>query len=273
MRPALPATQPRDDAATVDGVPTGLLTGLLAALGFLTAVPLPRLGRQTPGRASLGRSVAWFPLVGALLGAVVALADAGLRLGLPHGLAVALLLGLTALLTGGLHWDGLMDACDGLFSGGDAERRLAIMRDSRIGAFGALGLACALLIEWNALVALPAPGRAGWLVVAFVVSRWVLAWLLVAFRYARPAGLGTAFGSAGRVELVVASGVAAAGCALLAGAAGLLALGLGWLLASALAWLACRRVGGLTGDLYGATAQLVEIAVLVIGVRLSEGIG
>ena len=99
---------------------------LIVALGFLTALPLPRMG--TAGPEQLARSLAWFPVAGALVGGLLVLLDLALGLVLPVGVRAALLLVALLALTRGLHFDGLMDVCDGLFGGFTPERRLAIMR-------------------------------------------------------------------------------------------------------------------------------------------------
>src|SRR5205823_10885298 len=118
------------------------------------------------------------------------------------------------------------------------------------------------------LVALPAASRGAWLVLALLLSRWALAFLIVRYPYARTEGLGAAFRTAGRNELAAATVVAVAGSAMLAGAPGIAAFALTLALAAGLAAWAMRRVPGLTGDLYGAIGLLCEIGVLVLGTRL-----
>lgn len=253
------------DAASPD--PLAMLT-LLVAIGFLTTLPVPWLTGRSLDPAAFGRSARWFPVVGLLLGGLVAAGDAAWRWLLPPGLAGALTLALAALLTGGLHWDGLMDACDGLFGRHERVERLAIMRDSRVGAFGVLGAGLALLAEWSALAELPAFDRPLWLALAFTLSRWTMVVLMVAFPYARPSGLGAAFRGAGRADLLWATLVAVALAAALTGVAGLVATAGVLVLALALAGLAARRLGGLTGDIYGAVGIVGEIAVLTLGSRL-----
>jgi len=242
---------------------------LLLALAFLTALPVAAATRRSPTPAELTRSLAFFPLVGLLLGGLLAGVDGLLRLVLPAMLVAALVMALGALLTGALHWDGLMDSCDGLLGARDAQRALDIMRDSRIGAFGALGAACVALIEWNALSALPAATRAIWIVLAFALSRWIMVLLVVWFPYARTAGLGTPLQHAGLREVTAASVIAAVAATALATWAGLLALAVCLGLAYGLGRWASGRLGGLTGDVYGAIALLCEVAVLILGTALS----
>jgi adenosylcobinamide-GDP ribazoletransferase len=232
------------------------------AAQFLTAVPLPLA--VPAGPAQLGWALAWFPAVGGLLGLALAGVDAAARALWPPWVAAALVLVAGTLLTGGLHLDGLMDTCDGLFGGRTAERRLEIMRDSRVGSYGVLAGALQLLLKLAGLAALPSEVRAGAFVAMAVSGRWGMAAAVWAFPYARPQGLGTAFKrgatwstSAGATLLAAATLVVAAGVP------GLVLLPL----AGCVAWLAgayaVARLGGLSGDCYGAINELVESAVLL----------
>ena len=128
---------------------------LILAVRFLTIVPVP--GREAAGPEALGRAAWWFPAVGLALGACLVAADQLFAVVFPPLLGSILLVSLWKILTGGIHLDGLADVLDGL-SGRDADRRLAIMRDSHIGVFGAAGLVLFVLLTAGALDALP-PGR------------------------------------------------------------------------------------------------------------------
>jgi len=144
------------------------VSGFLAAARYLTIVPLPG-----PGHApidALGRSAAWFPIVGIGIGVGLVLADRVTSWLFPPLLAALLTVTAWKLVTGGLHLDGLADCLDGLV-GRDPERRLAVMRDSRIGAFGAIGLIFFLLLEIVALSELPPAVRARTLLAAPVIAR------------------------------------------------------------------------------------------------------
>ena len=232
------------------------------ALQFLSTVPLPISVPAQPRH--LGRALAFFPLAGALLGLALVALDAGLRLVQPVSVATAVVQAAAALLTGGLHLDGLMDACDGIFGGRTVERRLEIMRDSRVCSYGALAGALQLLVKYAGLVALPVELRGAGLVVPLIAGRWAMAAATWAFPYARPEGLGAAF-KAGVTwrPVLAATGLAAAGAWVAAGAFGWFLLGL----AAALAALAGRymagKLGGLTGDCYGAINEVVETGVLL----------
>lgn len=218
----------------------------------------------TPGE--FGRSLAFFPLVGLLLGALLAAGDAGLSLLLPQPVVAALLLTLLALLTGALHLDGFADLCDGLGGGRDRESALRIMKDSSIGAFGAVGLVLLLLVKYQALVSLPASVRLPALIVMPAAGRWAPVLLAGTLPYLRgPEGIGAAFAghSRGR-NLLLAS------LTLLLAAAGMLRLeGLlvcvGVLLAAGffMLWIK-RRLGGMTGDVLGASVELTEVVTLLL---------
>ncbi|HTG12268.1 MAG TPA: adenosylcobinamide-GDP ribazoletransferase, partial [Candidatus Eisenbacteria bacterium] len=141
---------------------------LILALRFLTVVPVP--GRESAGPPALGRAAWWFPVVGLMLGGALALAALAVDALFPPLVAAALLLTGWKVATGGIHLDGLADSLDGL-AGGDPARRLAIMRDSRIGVFGATGLVLFCLLAVSALAALSPSLRLRLLVLAPVIGR------------------------------------------------------------------------------------------------------
>lgn len=228
------------------------------AISFLTILPA---GGTASGDAWLSRAAAWFPLVGALVGGgaagVVLLSD---RVGLSHAVGGALAIVFAIVVTRGLHEDGLADTADGLGVHGTRERRLAAMKDSAVGAHGALAMACALLVAALALASLDASDAAKALIVAHVLSRAAMVVVAAALPNARAAeGLGRSLEVAPVVALfavvlaVAAALVFSAAVALGAAAAGLLV---------ALA-IQHRVFGGRTGDTLGASGKLVEIAALV----------
>jgi adenosylcobinamide-GDP ribazoletransferase len=191
--------------------------------------------------------------------AVVAVA-----LGLGPGVAAALALAAQATLTGALHEDGLADCADGFWGGRTPERRLQIMRDSRVGSFGALALVLTVLLRWSALSALLAAGwTSGPLVAVGALSRWPMAWLLGALPPARPGGLAAAVGRPGPATLALGGAVAvlaallAAGWPALGAALAALAAGGAWGL------LARAKLGGQTGDVCGGAQQVAEVAALL----------
>ena len=232
---------------------------VLTAVQFLTRLPVPEWVGH--GRGQLDRAMRYLPLVGigvGLVGAVVFLAASA---GLPRPAAALLSVAATLLLTGALHEDGLADTLDGLFGGATRGDALRIMRDSRLGTYGAAGLALALGMKVAALSALPGAGAA--LVAAHAVSRLMVVCVIAGLPYARPDGkAGPVAGGVGAAELAMA-GLCGVAPALLLGSRAVPAL----LLAAALAWGMAlwfrRRLGGYTGDGLGAVQQVTELAILV----------
>lgn len=242
-----------------------LLTSLLAALQFLTVMP-PLIRRSFTPR-ELGGAVAWYPAVGLLLGAVLWLVFATLSRLLPNGPTAALTLAAWLILTRALHFDGFLDACDGLFGAFTSERRLIIMRDSHVGAFAVAGGVLLLLVKYSALQALPSIRAA--LVLAPILGRWTISLLLVGFPYGRKEGLGRTLkdnARAGHLALAAIITIACAG--FLSGAWGFVALLVTTTGMLSLAVYLLRLLPGLTGDIYGASCELAEVLVLLIFVAI-----
>lgn len=237
---------------------------LILAVRFLTVVPVP--GQEAQGASALGRAAWWFPVVGLLLGGGLAGALHVLHALFPPLVAAALLVTAWKAVTGGIHLDGLADALDGL-AGPDPARRLAIMRDSRIGVFGATGLVLCLLLAVTTVADLSGPIHLRLLVLAPVVGR--VAPLLVG-AWLRPAtpgeGLGAAFVAGLSRWASPLAGLAglALGAALL-GPWGVVIAGAAWSAAVLWAGFAARRLGGLTGDVLGAVVEIAELGVLLAG--------
>lgn len=231
------------------------------ALTFLTILPWPRQGLA--GSGDLARSMFWFPWVGALLGLIYWGAWAGLGQIFPAPAAAALLLALTVIITRGLHLDGLADTVDGLGGGRDPEARLRIMRDSRLGAFGAVSLILALLLKYAFFLSLGA--GAGMIFFLFpVVSRWGMVMLAFLSPYARKeGGLGQAMtlGVTGPIFLGATLGVGAL-TLLAAGLPGLILMGAAGGTVALLKIYFQKKLGGVTGDVLGAANEILEILVL-----------
>ena len=262
------------DTASGAGTPPRLsplrlqVTSLLAALQFLTLVP--PIIRRSFEPEELGGAVAYFPLVGLLLGLILAGLDWVLGLVLPFGVRDVVLLIAWVVLTGALHLDGFMDSCDGLLGGRTPERRLEIMRDHRIGAFALAGGVLLIMLKYAALDALPARGAT--LLVAPVLGRWAMSLAMVVFPYARAEGVGRMLKDnvQGR-HLAVATAVSLVAVLAAMGWRGPVALAVagGW------TWAVSRytlwRIPGLTGDVYGALCELTEALTLVVLVLLGGG--
>jgi adenosylcobinamide-GDP ribazoletransferase len=243
---------------------------LLRALGLLTTLPVRPQWDET---VKPGRAMAWYPLAGLIVGGLAAavafaLAWLGLAARAPL-LSAALVLAAWVALTGALHLDGWADCCDALFVPAEREKRLAIMRDPRLGSFGAVGLILLLLVKLAALQPLVG-GRAGQLFALPLAACLARALVVVAaWRAPLAKQEGMAFymrqSLGGRqVALAVATaGVALVGAYFVLGPAILAALAAAPLAALAVAELARARLGGLTGDVYGAIIELGETAALV----------
>ncbi len=233
------------------------MRSLLFALGFLTSIPVRT---PAPQAGDLGRAAIWFPFVGAIIGAVLVVMQLILTRFFAPLLAGALIVVVWIAVTGGLHLDGLADCGDGLLAATSRERRLEIMRDPRLGTFGGMVLVMHLLIKTLAVASLTAPIA---LLLAPALARWLM--LFVARQpAARPGGLGAAF-SAG---LPQASWVGAAIIPLLLSVPGLPRSILAVIAAMLVTWGVIRltrsRLGGVTGDVFGMTIEVVEVVVLLV---------
>lgn len=247
-----------------------LVRPFVFAWHFLTGIPLsPAL--HEPTAVELARSMAWYPVVGLLIGGGLVLADMGLSRVFDQAVVNVLLIVLAVIVTRGLHQDGLADTLDGLAGGKTPAARLPIMRDPRIGAIGATGLFLSLLLRYAGLMALPQAMRVPALLCMPAIGRWAMATLAWASPYARAeGGLAASFLThLSWHHVVISTGVLAAGlgsaCGLLSAAAILLG---GSLVVCAL-WAGCRLwFGGITGDTLGATNEVIEILFLLLAPSL-----
>ena len=242
------------------------MTGFLAALGFLTTLPV---GKRALQQKSLADSAAYFPLVGLVLGFALAGADYGLRLAFPDNLILpsALVVTLLMVLTGALHFEGFVDSCDGLLGGHNPERRLEIMRDKRVGAYAVAGGVLLLILKFAAITSLPADTTRFWVLVIFpILSRSGMSLALGFFPYARQQGLGTAFLGIGFVHVLLALLTAAIASIAFGSTGGVILLVSGMIFVCLLGSGIKRLIGGLTGDTYGAINELTEAFLLIIAV-------
>lgn len=248
------------------GYPVSPLTAFLAAVQFLLLSPA--FIRRAFSNRELGASVGYYPLVGLLLGGLLVAADGLLGYLFPPLLRSVLTLALWVTLTGALHLDGFLDACDGLLGGFTPERRLEIMRDERIGAYALAGGVLLLLIQIAALSAIQNL-RAQALLLAPILGRWGISLALTSFPYARASGLGK----------TIKENVTGAQAILSTIFAATTLLAIAWLsrswtplvatFAASFTWWAAtrftlKRIPGLTGDIYGALTILIETAALLV---------
>ncbi|OSP55277.1 adenosylcobinamide-GDP ribazoletransferase [Pseudoruegeria sp. SK021] len=236
----------------------------LAALGLMTRLPVT----VDPDTArTRGAAAAWcFPFVGAVVG-VIAAAGAGLALwvGVSPSIAAALALAILAVVTGAMHEDGLADSVDGLWGGWIKDRRLEIMKDSRIGAYGVLALILILLLRWSALSGTDA--AMGWaLIAAAILSRAAVVAIWFALPPARANGLSASSGQPGlpTTALAITLGIGLSMLVLNSVLIGLLCTASAAL--AILVWgiVAHRKIGGQTGDILGAGQQISETLVLIV---------
>jgi len=239
---------------------------LVLAWHFLTAIPFsPALHEAAP--RDLARSMGWYPLIGLVLGGILAVVDRGLSLLLTPMLVDVMLIALLVALTGGLHQDGLADTLDGISGGHTAIERLRIMRDPHIGAIGATGLVLDVMLRISGLQAIPDELRPQALLCFPLFGRWGIVVGAWGSRYARAeGGLAAPFlaeltwrhvGMATLLTVPVAVW-------LLGGMTALVSSGATILIARGVTGGLGRLCGGITGDMLGAVNELVEIAVLLL---------
>jgi adenosylcobinamide-GDP ribazoletransferase len=237
---------------------------LKVGIAFLTRLPLPR---DAPiDGAEIGRAVWAFPLVGLIVGCIGAVAY-GLahRAGLPPWPSAALSVAATLLATGCLHEDGLADTADGFGGGATPERKLDIMRDSRIGTYGVCGLTLALLLRTAALASIAGTVPVGWaLLAAHAGARAALPAFMVLVPAARGDGLSFSAGRPPQQRVAIAAALGVAILLVCLGLAhGIAALALLAVVVALMAWLAFNQIEGQTGDVIGALEQAGEIAILL----------
>jgi adenosylcobinamide-GDP ribazoletransferase len=233
-------------------------------LAFMLLTRLP-MGRMETA-PELAACVWAYPIAGAVVGALAGLVfSLAARAGQPPLAAGLAAIGASALLTGGMHEDGLADLADGFGGGRSRERKLEIMRDSRIGSYGVIALVLVLGVRADCLAALPVSGMVARLAVLGALSRALLPLVMLALPSAREDGLGRAAGGALAKGPAVFALALAVGLALLLGIPFFIKLfcGMG-LVAAGVAMLAKRQIGGFTGDVLGATQILSEMAGLCI---------
>lgn len=241
----------------------------LAAVQFLTRIPMPDLAYDPD---SLSRSVKFFPVVGFLIGSVAALLHLLIAPHLPRLVTALLVMVFLVAVTGGLHEDGLADTADGFGGGSNREQILLILKDSRIGSYGGVALTLSLLARVLLLASLPLAQVPQYLIAAHVLCRWTtlpLSYYLAPARSPQDAagvGQGARIASlTSRKTLLIGSIFTVAICIWLLrthAAAAIIATIVVTLWSG---FYYRRRIGGVTGDCFGATNQVAEIAVYLTG--------
>jgi adenosylcobinamide-GDP ribazoletransferase len=234
--------------------------GFWSALQFLTIFPTP-LRHKVTDKTS-GQSLTYFPLVGLILGAILLGLHYGLILVLPSSVVNAILIIALVILTGAHHLDGFIDTCDGVIAGKSKKERLAIMSDSKAGTFAIVGAILLLLLKYVSLSAAPILPA---LLLMPTLSRWAMVSTIFTFPYAKRYGMGLAFkrgASWQRLTIAtITSLIVAVALLKLWGLALIAAL---WLITFGIASYFRSRLGGLTGDNYGAINELAEVLVLIL---------
>lgn len=247
----------------------GLFGPLFAGLAFLTILPVPR--RWCGESRDLERSIVWFPLIGLLIGGLIAGFDAGVSALLPVLPASVLSVIAMVAISGALHLDGLADTADGFLSSRPRERILEIMRDSRVGPMGVLAIVGILLLKVAAMASLASDARFGAVLLMPLAGRTAPVLLMSTLGYVRENGLVTAFQ---RKRTFVAPLLALVSLAV----AGFLAAGATGLAAAAVAvgvtaifGLWCRaKIGGYTGDTLGAACELAEAVPALVVLMVAQ---
>ncbi|MFQ5586420.1 MAG: adenosylcobinamide-GDP ribazoletransferase [Thermodesulfobacteriota bacterium] len=247
------------------------MRSLLAAVRFLTIIPLFQSGEGVDGR-EIGQSTAYFPVVGALQGGIVA----GSAFLLSHlfswEVVSVLSLIIVVLTNGGFHLDGFADTVDGLAGGRTPEERLTIMKDPRTGALGVVALVLILLLQFLLIKQLSPSIRYGVLFLLPVVGRWSMVPMAFWGCYAREgSGLGRVFTDhTGTLQFTVASVLTALALGVLLGMAGIASLVLLTFITYLWVCFFRKRLGGVTGDVFGFQSELSGVLFLLLVVMAAD---
>lgn len=245
------------------------MNNFITGLQFLTRIHIAKQSEWSP--ESFGRSVKYFPLIGATLGIILVLINQLLAeyfpyIGIflpPHVFAILLVI-FNILLTGGLTCDGFMDTMDGIFSGRSKDRMLEIMKDSRVGANGVMAFVLLVILKWSLIMDIPSQGLPAALFIMPVLGRFAMVIAISIFPYARPDGIGKAFAQyAGKYTLYIAA-VLALLFVIPLGKQAIVSLFAAIIVTVLFSSYVKKLIGGLTGDIYGAVTEISEIVVLLV---------
>lgn len=240
------------------------MTKFIVALQFLTRIQVNSsiiVDEQT-----FGKSMAYFPLVGLVIGLILAGSYYFLSLIFTPLITAAFLIWLEVAISGGLHLDGFMDTMDGIYSGRSRERILEIMRDSRVGAHSVIALACLFLIKLTTIADYPAHRLIPVLILVPMLARLTQLIGVVCFPYVREEGLAKSFNRyIQKKNLYLASLFSLVVCIIIKGLLGVILLISTFSLALIGGRYITSKIGGLTGDVYGAITELTTVVLLIMG--------
>jgi adenosylcobinamide-GDP ribazoletransferase len=211
-----------------------------------------------------GRASVWYPLVGLVIGALTWLSWKVTMLFFPSLIAGVITLVIWVALTGGLHLDGLADCCDGLLASTSVERRLEIMKDPHVGAFGVIGLILVLLLKAATLASLNSISSFSILLVASLARWCVLLGGLLPLARTGGSGMGADFAAGFQRSFLLLGGILPLAAAILLGTRGILSVLIGVGATALILWFAKSRIGGVTGDVFGSIVEMVETVVLLV---------
>jgi adenosylcobinamide-GDP ribazoletransferase len=246
-----------------------MIKNFINAVEFLTIFTVSRKHDVTEG--DLAKSMVYFPMVGFLIGVILNYSDKALAWIVPPTIANALLLIMLVLITRALHIDGLADTLDGIMGGHDRVSRLEIMKDSRLGTAGALGIVLLLLVKYLCFNNLFDNDKASALLTAPMLGRWSQILMVFGANYGREEGIGSAFIGHLRGSGMIAASAVAVGLAIfVSGIWATILIASVALFTMVCRWYLVRKLGGVTGDAIGAVSELNEALTLLLFVILSN---
>ena len=237
-----------------------LLNAARMAFGFLTVLPVPQ--KKEWSDLDFGRSALFYPLTGALIGLGAAVSYRLLSAVFEKPIAAFLTLIVWILLSGGLHWDGLADCFDGFGCSAGPERRLEIMKDPRLGTYGALGIFCSLILKWLCIRYLPDKNSLLFFPLIGASARWAMLFLLRR-PLANPKGLAAMLKNHCPQRIALYAAPLPILLAAVYGRTGFLYLLLNLILTELLGRIAQKKIGGINGDVLGFSIELAEIVLLL----------
>lgn len=233
----------------------------ITGLQFLTTIKIYNQSKWS--NESFGRSVKFFPIIGAIIGALLAGMYIGLKPYVPIHVLTALVILFEILITGAIHCDGFMDTADGMFSGRERFRILEIMKDSRVGAHGVTAFVILLLLKWAILLDMPEKFFPVAIFLMPVISRFMMVICITVFPYARNEGMGKSFNNyARKSSLLIATIFAMIITAFFNMTVFPITITI--LFGALLALYISRKLNGLTGDVYGAITEISEVIFLFV---------